>query len=120
MTYDARKIESKGQKKWVQAKLFEPAISMKKKFFYTIPYPYTSGPFHIGHGRTYAYGDVATRWKRLRGFNVLWPMGFHITGTPVLAVCQKIVMDHEGTMSVRSKPGETVFTIKLPRRRKAA
>lgn len=95
MPYDARKIEEKWQKKWQAARAFEPKTRKAKtgkgrKFFFTVPYPYTSGPLHIGHGRTFALGDVQARFKRLQGFNVLWPMGFHMSGTPVLAVSDSI------------------------------
>ncbi|MFH1056727.1 MAG: leucine--tRNA ligase [Candidatus Micrarchaeota archaeon] len=84
-------IEKKWREKWAEEKAFEPtADARRKKFFFTVPYPYVSGNLHVGHGRTYAIGDVIARFKRMRGYNVLWPMAFHITGTPVLAVSQKI------------------------------
>src|SRR3989344_3603534 len=86
-----RKVESKWQKAWAQKKAFEPQVDKKqKKFFFTVPYPYTSGPLHIGHGRTYTVADAYVRFKRMQGFNVLWPMGFHITATPILAVSRRI------------------------------
>ncbi|MEJ2251085.1 MAG: leucine--tRNA ligase [Candidatus Lokiarchaeota archaeon] len=56
----------------------------------TIPYPYTSGTSHIGHGRIYVNGDIFARYYRAQGFNVLFPMAFHITGTPVLAISSAI------------------------------
>ena len=56
----------------------------------TVPYPYTSGPLHIGHGRTYTIGDLIARFMRMRGFNVLWPMAFHITGTPIASISARI------------------------------
>jgi leucyl-tRNA synthetase len=88
---DFQDIEKKWQERWNKEKAFEPkADSRKKKFFFTVPYPYVSGNLHVGHGRTYAVGDVMARFKRMNGYNVLWPMAFHITGTPVLAVSQKI------------------------------
>ena len=88
---DFARVEKKWQDEWAKAKAFEPSADAKrKKFFFTVPYPYASGNLHVGHGRTYAIGDVLARFKRMRGFNVLWPMAFHITGTPVLAVSQKI------------------------------
>ncbi len=84
-------IQRKWQRKWADGKVFDGTMDAKrKKFFFTVPYPYVSGNLHVGHGRTYAIGDVIARFKRMRGFNVLWPMAFHITGTPVLAVSQKI------------------------------
>ena len=52
-------IEEKWQRRWHEARIFdaEPGVG-GKKFFITVPYPYTSGPLHIGHGRTYTKGDT--------------------------------------------------------------
>lgn len=89
--YEFTAIEHKWQKKWYEGKAFEPAIDhARQKFFFTIPYPYVTGNLHVGHGRTYSNGDVIARYKRMKGFNVLFPMAFHITGTPVLAVSNRI------------------------------
>ena len=56
---ELREIEKKWQEKWEEAKIFEANIDeTKPKFFLTVPYPYTSGPLHIGHGRTYTMGDI--------------------------------------------------------------
>ena len=86
-----REIESKWEKKWSEAHLFEPKVEPnRKKYFITVPYPYTNGPLHIGHGRTYTIGDIVARYKRLRGYNVLFPMAFHITGTPIIAISERI------------------------------
>ncbi|MCD6096650.1 MAG: leucine--tRNA ligase, partial [Thermoprotei archaeon] len=86
-----RDIERKWQQKWEEAHLFEAEPDPnKKKFFLTVPYPYTSGPLHIGHGRTYTIGDLIARFMRMRGFNVLWPMAFHITGTPIASISARI------------------------------
>jgi len=88
---DLRTIERKWQKKWKENKIFEAKPDPSKpKFFLTVPYPYCSGGLHIGHGRTYTIGDIVARYKRLIGFNVLFPMAFHITGTPIAAVSDRI------------------------------
>ena len=91
MEYEALKIEKKWQQIWEEKKLFEanPNKSLKKKFI-TSPYPYASGPSHIGHGRSYVNGDIFARYYRAKGYNVLYPMAFHITGTPVLAISSSI------------------------------
>jgi leucyl-tRNA synthetase len=86
---DLSKIERKWQKQWVKDKIFEPKKT-GKKYFFTVPYPYTSGPYHIGHGRTYSIGDFIARFKRKQGYNVLWPMAYHISGTPILAISDRI------------------------------
>lgn len=89
--YDFIKIEEKWQEKWKKAKVFEPKINRKKKkFFFTTPYPYISGSLHIGHGRAVTESDVYVRYKRMKGFNVLYPLAFHITGTPVLGISAAI------------------------------
>ncbi len=90
-----KQIEEKWQRRWADAKAFEAEISSAKKFFFTVPYPYTSGPLHIGHGRTYTLGDIIARFKRLQGYNVLFPMAFHVTGTPILAIADSIARGEE-------------------------
>ncbi|HEX5904645.1 MAG TPA: leucine--tRNA ligase, partial [Candidatus Nitrosocosmicus sp.] len=62
----------------------------KQKFFITVAYPYPNSPQHIGHGRTYTIADVHARYKKLRGYNVLFPMGFHYTGTPILGMSKRV------------------------------
>ena len=87
----ASDIEAKWQEKWQKSAIFSPRIDNgKKKYFLTIPWPYTSGSLHVGHGRTYTLGDIISRYKRARGFNVLFPMAFHESGTPVLSISQKL------------------------------
>jgi len=88
---EIREIEKKWQKKWQKDQVFVCKIDLEKpKWFLTVPYPYASGPLHIGHCRTYNLGDIFARYKRQSGYNVFWPMGFHITGTPVQAVAYQI------------------------------
>ena len=89
--YNPKVIEKKWQNRWEKSKIFEADPDLDKdKIFITIPYPYASGPLHIGHGRSYVNGDIFTRFYRAKGYNVLLPMAFHITGTPVLAISSSI------------------------------
>ena len=98
---DFVQIEKKWQKKWIEKKVFEPKVDKKrKKFFVAVPYAYTSGPFHIGHGRTYSIADIFARYRRMTGLNVLWPMAYHVTGTPVLAISSKIEKGDEKTIKL--------------------
>jgi len=83
-------IEEKWQKRWADAKTFEPDVSESRKFFLTAAFPYPNSPQHIGHARTYTTTDVYARFMRMKGYNVLFPMGFHVTGTPVLAMAKRI------------------------------
>jgi len=93
---EIRKIEKKWQKKWQKDEIFVANVdSSRSKWFLTVSYPYATSPLHVGHARTYGLGDIFARFKRQRGYNVLWPMGFHITGTPVLAVSWKIKTNDE-------------------------
>jgi leucyl-tRNA synthetase len=84
-------IEKKWQERWDNAGVFVPAIDSKKpKFLITVPWPYTNGSLHVGHGRTYTLADIIARFKRTQGFNVLFPMAFHQSGTPILAFSERI------------------------------
>ncbi|MBN2229620.1 MAG: leucine--tRNA ligase [Candidatus Thorarchaeota archaeon] len=86
------KIEKKWQKRWAKDKIFEADPDPKrKKFFLTVPYPYVNGALHIGHGRTYTIGDLIARYKRMQGFNVLFPMASHMTGTPVQGMVDRVL-----------------------------
>lgn len=88
---DFSRIEKKWQKKWEEKRIFEAdEDKKKKKFFITTPYPYISGSLHLGHGRVAMETDIYSRYKRMKGFNVLYPMSFHITGTPVLGISSAI------------------------------
>ncbi|MFX1342653.1 MAG: leucine--tRNA ligase [Promethearchaeota archaeon] len=88
---DYKEIESKWQMRWREAGAFEANPDPQRpKFFLTSPYPYANAPLHAGHGRTYTISDIVVRYKRMRGFNVLWPMAAHVTGTPVFGVAKRI------------------------------
>ncbi|MHA1137194.1 MAG: leucine--tRNA ligase [Candidatus Thorarchaeota archaeon] len=86
------KIEKKWQRRWAKEKIFEAdPDSKRKKFFLTVPYPYVNGSSHIGHGRVYTIGDLIIRYKRMQGFNVLYPMAAHMTGTPVQGMVDRVL-----------------------------
>ncbi|MEM3579621.1 MAG: class I tRNA ligase family protein, partial [Candidatus Bathyarchaeia archaeon] len=91
-----KKIEEKWQKRWEEAKIFETDPDpTKPKYFITVAYPYPNSPQHIGHARTYTLADVHARYMRMRGYNVLLPMAFHYTGTPVLAMAKRLAENDE-------------------------
>jgi leucyl-tRNA synthetase len=88
---DWERIEEKWRKRWTDDKLFETdPQSHKRKYFLTVAYPYPNSPQHVGHGRTYTLADVHARYKRMNNYNVLFPMGFHYTGTPIVSMSQRI------------------------------
>ena len=86
-----KKIEGKWQKRWEQNHVFEadpdPA---KPKIFVTFPYPYMNGPLHVGHGFTATRLDVYARFKRMQGYNVLFPWAWHWTGGPLAGASQRV------------------------------
>ncbi|MFX1475264.1 MAG: leucine--tRNA ligase, partial [Promethearchaeota archaeon] len=88
---DFKDIEPKWQMRWREAQAFQADPNPQRpKFYITSPYPYANAPLHIGHGRPYTVTDILARYKRMRGFNVLWPMAAHVTGTPVFGVARRI------------------------------
>ncbi|RJS71080.1 MAG: leucine--tRNA ligase [Candidatus Syntrophoarchaeum sp. WYZ-LMO15] len=88
--YDFKAVEGKWQKIWEDEGIYEANPGEGEKFYLNVAYPYPSGAMHVGHGRTYTVPDVIARFKRMRGYNVLFPMGFHVTGTPVIGVSNRI------------------------------
>ena len=91
MVLDWGGIEAKWRRVWKETGAFDAEpIPGKPKYFVTVAYPYPNSPQHLGHGRTYTLADVHARYKRMRGYNVLFPMAFHYTGTPILAMAKRI------------------------------
>lgn len=111
-------IEKKWQKKWDDEKLFESDPNDKEKLFLTVAFPYPSGAMHIGHGRTYTVPDVYARFKRMEGYNVLFPMAWHVTGAPVIGIASRIQRKDPWTLDlyerVHKVPKETLPEMEDP------
>ncbi|MEM3452353.1 MAG: leucine--tRNA ligase [Candidatus Hadarchaeum sp.] len=112
-------IDAKWQTAWREARLFESEPSDKPKFYLTVAYPYVSGPMHIGHGRTYTVPDVIARYKRMRGYNVLYPMAYHFTGTPIVGAAKRVARREPGFVKVLTEryriPPEMLKEFENPR-----
>lgn len=119
MPIDFQQLEEKWHKRWDDAHVFEanpdPA---HPKFYATVAYPYPNAPQHIGHARTYTLTDVHARYMRMKGFNTLFPMAFHYTGTPILAQSKLIVAGDEELLgyfrNLYGVPEDVIKTFDVP------
>ena len=84
------KFEDKWQEEWENNNLYEVDPDNDDNFFITVAYPYPSGGMHMGHVGTYTLPDVFARFKRMQGFNVLFPMAWHVTGTPIIGALDRL------------------------------
>ncbi|MFP4530345.1 MAG: leucine--tRNA ligase [Halodesulfurarchaeum sp.] len=100
MDYSPRDIERKWQERWAEDGRYEVDPDGGEATFVTVPYPYPSGGMHIGHARTYTVPDVYARYRRLQGDNVLFPIGWHVTGTPIVGAVNRLQKGEEEQLSV--------------------
>ncbi len=95
-------MEEKWLKRWEEAKLYEFEPDERPGVLVTAAFPYLNMPLHIGHIRTYGTADLYSRYLRLQGKTVLYPMAVHKTGTPALAIAKR----------VSARDPDTLYTMK--------
>src|ERR1700731_244407 len=83
-SYDHKKIEKKWQDKWQKDALYTVSDSAQEKenFYLLIEFPYPSGNLHVGHWYSFAVPDILARMMKMRGKNVMYPIGFDAFGLP--------------------------------------
>lgn len=100
------KIEKKWQDRWAKEKIFEADGDKKReKFFVSFPIPYINGYQHLGHLYTLMRVEAFARYKRLRGFNVLFPQGWHATGSPIINAAKRIAEKEPTQMKIMESMG---------------
>jgi len=104
MDYDPQAIEERWRQRWRENGRYEadpaPEEEGEDATFVTVPYPYPSGGMHIGHARTYTVPDAYARYRRQQGDNVLFPMAWHVTGTPIIGAVERLKKGEEEQLSV--------------------
>jgi leucyl-tRNA synthetase len=104
-TYDYITVEQKWQNKWFEANINVARKEKQKKFFLHFAYPGVSGYLHVGHMRGFTYCDVIARYKRMMGYDVLFPAGFHASGIPSVGFAKKVERQDEDTIKLLKQNG---------------
>ncbi len=94
-------VEEKWLARWEAAHIFEADPDQtKQKVMVTFPFPYMNGPLHVGHAFSASRVDAYARFKRMQGYNVLWPWAWHWTGQPLLGASQRVARGDQAYIRV--------------------
>ncbi len=102
---DFTAMEEKWQKRWFEKKLYEGTKEKERKFFIHFAYPGISGYLHVGHMRGFAYADIIARYKRMSGYSVCFPAGFHASGLPAVSLAKKVARGEPGMLKYLRENG---------------
>ncbi|MBI2136599.1 leucine--tRNA ligase [Candidatus Woesearchaeota archaeon] len=106
-----KEIELKWQERWEEAKIFEadskPDKKKYKKYYSHFTYPYVNAYPHIGHFYTLMRPEVVARFKRMQGYNVLMPQGWHATGSPIINAAQRVKEREQKQLKILAEMGIT-------------
>ncbi|MCL5106548.1 MAG: class I tRNA ligase family protein, partial [Candidatus Parvarchaeota archaeon] len=111
--YQPEEIEKKWRNAYEEKKLYEAdADEKREKFFVTVPVMYPDGRLHTGHMYTWTRADIFARFQRMKGKNVLFPQGFHMTGGPMAGMSLRLKSGDEKAIKIMKDQGATEDDIK--------
>lgn len=105
MSYDYNEMEQRWQKRWSDEHLDHAERNDEPKFMIIFAYPGVTGYLHVGHLRGYTYADAIGRYKRMTGYNVLFPVGTHATGNGAISLASRIKKGDEGMIDYLIRNG---------------
>ena len=95
-----REIDRRWAERWSRERVFEADPDEREKVFVTFPFPYMNGPLHLGHAFTSTRVDVYARFKRMQGYNVLFPWAWHLTGEPIAGAAERVRRGDEAQLRI--------------------
>lgn len=98
MSERSSELEAKWQERWYAARINEVEADGRPKFMLIFAYPGVTGYLHVGHMRGYTYVDAIARYKRLEGYNVMFPVGTHATGNGAISLAARIARKDQRTI----------------------